>query len=133
MKQTVIQWCDSTLNLLMGCTGCELWPTSPAPLVQALLRLLGTEFRARVEESVAGWTPQQFVRQQKDLGLEVADLAGEPGIAQRVEAEINRICRCYAGRLHARFGGRTKGFAPDFNSPEIFSGRMNAALGKPAH
>jgi protein gp37 len=24
---TVIQWCDSTLNLMAGCSGCELWDT----------------------------------------------------------------------------------------------------------
>jgi hypothetical protein len=25
MKKTDIEWCDSTLNLEMGCDGCELW------------------------------------------------------------------------------------------------------------
>lgn len=25
MKDTAIEWCDSTLNLQMGCDGCELW------------------------------------------------------------------------------------------------------------
>lgn len=24
-KDTYIEWCDSTLNLMMGCDGCELW------------------------------------------------------------------------------------------------------------
>lgn len=24
-KETTISWCDSTLNLMMGCDGCELW------------------------------------------------------------------------------------------------------------
>ena len=28
MKITKIQWCDSTVNPVMGCEGCELWPTS---------------------------------------------------------------------------------------------------------
>lgn len=27
-KETDIQWCDSTLNLQMGCQGCELWQPS---------------------------------------------------------------------------------------------------------
>lgn len=26
-KETGIEWCDSTLNLQMGCDGCELWQT----------------------------------------------------------------------------------------------------------
>lgn len=25
MKNTLIQWCDDSLSLAMGCTGCELW------------------------------------------------------------------------------------------------------------
>jgi protein gp37 len=24
-KTTEIQWCDSTVNPVMGCAGCELW------------------------------------------------------------------------------------------------------------
>ncbi|HEV2211076.1 MAG TPA: hypothetical protein VG167_20075 [Verrucomicrobiae bacterium] len=26
MKSTKIQWCHSTVNPVMGCDGCELWP-----------------------------------------------------------------------------------------------------------
>ena len=26
MKKTNIQWCHSTVNPVMGCDGCELWP-----------------------------------------------------------------------------------------------------------
>src|SRR2546429_9733548 len=26
MKKTKIQWCHSTVNPVMGCDGCELWP-----------------------------------------------------------------------------------------------------------
>jgi protein gp37 len=28
-EKTDIQWCDSTLNLQMGCDGCELWENKP--------------------------------------------------------------------------------------------------------
>ena len=32
-EQTAIQWADSTLNLSMGCDGCELWRAAkPDPL-----------------------------------------------------------------------------------------------------
>jgi hypothetical protein len=27
-KSTPIQWCDSTVNPVMGCEGCELWPSN---------------------------------------------------------------------------------------------------------
>ena len=26
-RHTKIQWCDSTVNPVMGCAGCELWNT----------------------------------------------------------------------------------------------------------
>jgi protein gp37 len=31
MYHTKIQWCHSTINPVMGCSGCELWP-SPAKI-----------------------------------------------------------------------------------------------------
>jgi len=62
---TKIEWCDSTVNPVMGCGGCELW--------------------------------------SKD---------------QR---------KCYAGILHQRFGGATKGYAPSFEQVTKFPGRMSEA------
>jgi hypothetical protein len=35
MKATKIQWCHSTVNPVMGCDGCELWP--PASKIRSLL------------------------------------------------------------------------------------------------
>jgi hypothetical protein len=32
-RDTAIQWADSSLNLEMGCSGCELW--NPAPQTTA--------------------------------------------------------------------------------------------------
>ena len=36
MINTKIQWCHSTVNPVMGCDGCELWPT-PTAIRSALL------------------------------------------------------------------------------------------------
>jgi protein gp37 len=33
--KTEIQWCDSTVNPIMGCAGCELFP-SPAKMLAAI-------------------------------------------------------------------------------------------------
>jgi len=68
-KDTAIQWCDSTVNPVMGCSGCELWSKSRRS--------------------------------------------------------------CYAGVLHGRYG-RNRGYADDFNVPQMFPGRMaKAAAWKP--
>lgn len=34
-KETKIQWCDSTVNPIMGCAGCELFP-SPSKVLEAV-------------------------------------------------------------------------------------------------
>ncbi|MEX2577541.1 MAG: hypothetical protein WD342_00675 [Verrucomicrobiales bacterium] len=46
-EKTKIQWCDSTVNPIMGCAGCELFPTS-------LGKVLGPLDRA-IAETVPGW------------------------------------------------------------------------------
>lgn len=65
---TEISWCDSTVNPVMGCDGCELW------------------------------TPPD----------------GGPRA-------------CYAGTLHERYGGKSKGYAERFLEPQLFPGRMAEA------
>jgi hypothetical protein len=37
MKDSPIQWCDHTVNPVMGCDGCELWPVSLGVIRQALM------------------------------------------------------------------------------------------------
>ncbi len=37
------------------------------------------------------------------------------------------VRKCYAGRLHLRFGGHTKGYAPTFEEVTTFAGRMEDA------
>ncbi len=37
-KTTKIQWCDSTVNPIMGCGGCELFPESPRKVMEAVDR-----------------------------------------------------------------------------------------------
>jgi hypothetical protein len=68
MKDTPIQWCDSAVNLMMGCDGCELWG------------------------------PARGVR------------------------------HCYAGALHRRFAGRSKGWPESFDRPALFTGKLGEAL-----
>ena len=46
---TKIQWCDSTVNPIMGCGGCELFPESPRKVTEAIDRA--------VQAIDAGWKP----------------------------------------------------------------------------
>ena len=72
MKKTIIQWADSTVNPVMGCNGCELWPT-PATLRREIVRALsrgGFEICTEsLERETNGWTSMDFVRNKKNIRL----------------------------------------------------------------
>ena len=73
-NETKIEWCDSTLNLEMGCAGCELW--NPA-------KGITTCYAGRLVEKYGGrkgWpknfrTPQIFP-ERMNLALRWGDLTG---------------------------------------------------------
>ena len=72
MKSTKIQWCDSTVNPVMGCNGCELWPT-PETIRREIGRALVESGIQICTESLAretnGWTTMDFVRNKKNIRL----------------------------------------------------------------
>lgn len=55
---TDIAWCDSTLNLQMGCSGCELW--NPAKGIRKCYAGLMTE-KFLVNGPISGW-PETFTK-----------------------------------------------------------------------
>ncbi len=124
--KTKIQWCDTTVNPVMGCGGCELFP-KPAEVLAAIDRHL-------IEEPVNGWVSGQARQVLTELLAEVwqqlleaivepgsghinaltltniwhlrthleAHVAAEYGEAAGVLArnEIERQLTCYAAKLH---------------------------------
>ena len=124
MKTTKIQWTDSTVNPVMGCGGCELWPTSSRKVERALKDVLGESSTAVLQGLVSGWTPQDFARRKSELAQTLADELGNPEVGPKAKAAIDGACRCYAGVLHARYSGHSPGYAQNFNRPEFFAGRM---------
>ena len=50
-KSTSLQWCDSTANPLMGCCGCELWPTRSqiTASISASLRIASYRVRRSIQ------------------------------------------------------------------------------------
>jgi protein gp37 len=127
MKNTKIQWADDTVNAVVGCGGCELWPTSSRKVERALKDVLGESSTAALQGLVSGWTPQDFVRRKSELAQTLADELGNPEVVPKVKSAIDGVCRCYAGVLHSRYSGYSSGFARDFNTPEFFEGRMAQA------
>ena len=72
MKITNVQWADSTVNPVMGCDGCELWPT-PATLRREIVRALSRSgiqiCTESLERETNGWTTMDFVRNKKNIHL----------------------------------------------------------------
>jgi len=134
MKQTKIQWCHSTINPVMGCDGCELWPT-PAKvkgeLVQTIITLLAnasaTDLRKLVYVVVGDRDLSGIYSGRKEIAAELAAKLGlnKKAISGLVDV-IRRACKCYAGLL-GTFRAGHKGYADAFAQPKLYPGRMTAA------
>lgn len=129
MQNTKIQWCDDTVNAVMGCLGCELWP----PRSQVISKL---------KEVIGGMRPNLVGLDARIDGLagryqNVNDLVLMKKIVnavfredrERKEAvrQVKSILRCYAGILHLYRGGKIAGYAEDFRRPTLFPGRVGEA------
>lgn len=156
--KTEIQWCDSTVNPIMGCGGCELFP-SPAKVLAAI--------DAAVSEALPSWKGGEAKRGYQALINEALRTAPDPerfspvvttthiyhfreaflaGIREAhsakagaaAERAIAEQITCYAGTLHLHRGlslakpGKEpkKGHAPVFEKPTQFFGRVVEMAGE---
>lgn len=150
--KTEIQWCDSTVNPIMGCAGCELFP-SPAKVLAAIDTAVTTTlpswkdgeakrvYQTLIKDALrsapdpdrfSGVVTTTHIHHFREPFLEQirrAHSAKAGGAAKRAIAEQ---ITCYAGVLHLNRGlsladpGREpkKGYAPVFEVPTQFPGRV---------
>ena len=150
---TEIQWADSTINPVMGCGGCELYP-NPLEILgnidaavagvgatvnsKSLLKKLIRWHHSRIKNPGPGhrdtlsttnlWHLREHLCNEitKRCGI----VAGE--VARSV---IELSLKCYAAKLHLNRGASivsperklNKGYAPTFEQVTKFDGRMAAA------
>lgn len=146
---TKIQWCDSTVNPVMGCDGCPLYPSTTAEVASRVSKRLKDELGLEAENarqllklSFAD-RPFSAVYQLREF------IGGSVGRAFRIQGhdapkaagiiteEIASSPRCYAGLLHLRWGEQPSkpgkpvnaGYAPRFEMVTEFPGRMAKAAG----
>lgn len=150
-QKTKIQWCDSTVNPTMGCSGCELFP-SPFEVFRnvdaavlpdvidsrELLKNLIHEVYQKIPDPGAGHrdsvTMTNLWHFREPLCQAITDQccrkAGRAALAATKQA-----MKCYAATLHLNRGAnilkpdRTakKGYAPTFEQVTNFDGRMAKA------
>lgn len=152
MINTKIQWCHSTVNPVMGCGGCELFPSPEKILTQIDSALAayrrGTagqsrrQFRNLIEEafnqvttplpghSRAVSTSNIWHLRQHFFDAVRLELGREA--AEKAEMVINQAVTCYAARLHLNKAlsivnptrGANHGYAPIFETVTRFPGRV---------
>jgi protein gp37 len=135
MRNTPIQWTHSTINPVMGCDGCELWPSKagllrnlkrpilacanppPEPEISTALAIAAGDFTTTSEIHAA----------RKRIAADVVVRLQLPATAVKLlEDEIRKSCKCYAGLLGTMRPAH-KGYADRFESPKLFPGRMATA------
>ena len=148
-KITKIQWCDTTVNPIAGCRGCELFPSAGDVLdainlgaattgatidSRKLYTALIDECFSRIPNPATGFKQavnttniwhlrEKFVARVTDLHGEAAAIAA--GVA------IRKAVTCYAAILHLNKAQSivnptrmpNKGYAPIFESVSRFAGR----------
>ena len=141
MKKTNIQWCHSTVNPVMGCDGCELWP-SALRLTELIMSALRRSC-CRPSEEVA-WNVVNVVgdRSTSEIYLDRERIAGQlcsmsssrsqHYLRNEIIDTIRWECKCYAGML-GTFRAGHKGYADAFDVPKLHPGRMvtAASWGRP--
>lgn len=131
MKRTNIQWCHSTVNPVMGCSGCELWP--PVSALGAQL----TDFFAighphnpavgQLVKQILGDRSTSEVYRDREVIIRQMEQQFRCGLFHQELIDLIRgNCKCYAGALGTMRAGHP-GYADVFEQPKLFPGRMAAA------
>ena len=135
MKNTKIQWCHSTVNPVMGCDGCELWPGTGKIVSELTLVIIANTIAlpmTEVQKTISSIVGNRETSEIYSDRVQIADrLAAHFHLAQPARHElvdaIRKACKCYAGLLGTIRAGQAKGHADKFEEPMIFPGRMAEA------
>jgi protein gp37 len=127
---TNIQWSDGTVNPLMGCLGCELWP-KPAMFIAEMVKQLTSlssksveQLRILVKETVGDRETGEIYRDRKFIAAKLQKkLALTKAQRYALVDIVRRLCKCYAGLLGTMRAGHP-GYANSFDEPKLFPGRM---------
>jgi protein gp37 len=150
---TEIQWCLRTINPIMGCASCELFP-KPKIIISAIraallecgismdvgaaLSALIAEHHAKIKYPLPGHinavTTTNIWHFRELFSKKITEEHGHAA-GNAVHHVINTKIKCYAGKLHFNRGANilnpsrnlNKGYAQTFEQVTKFPGRMAAA------
>ena len=146
MKNTKIQWCDSTINPVMGCDGCPLYP-SPASVRKSATEWLQAQGVAArmggllINDLLQGKSLSEIYHLRHDFSgriaasLEAAKFPLARGFEKELARQFSKPVSCYAAILHL-IRGRNQlkpdkwvnpGYAEVFEESKKFEGRTAMA------
>ncbi|CAN5360965.1 hypothetical protein BH09VER1_BH09VER1_53230 [soil metagenome] len=132
--KTNIQWSDSTVNPMMACDGCELWPAIPQLVNIIAVAAAMPDRKQKIKAELTGLLASDVYHRRAEFARRFSQHSDPREIAA-IEQAIKESFRCYAGQLHL-FRGEddTKpwkktnpGYARKFEEPKLFPGRTAAA------
>jgi hypothetical protein len=139
MQNTKIQWADTTVNPVMGCDGCELWPSAEKArdaIVSAIGQLgqwQNSENMGTVISRVIGRRRlSEICQDQENIAAQIAGGSGvgdNRGMRAAVIDTVRAMAKCYAGIFTAKRGASNPGFPKTFEEPQLFQGRVAKAAG----
>ena len=118
----------------MGCDGCELWPGKGkivAEIATAIIAAGGAQISASIQKTVSkligDLETSQIYTQRVRLAEEIgANFSLSKSARAGLVDVVRRACKCYAGLLGTMRSG-LEGHAPQFETPQLFPGRMAEA------
>lgn len=152
MKGTIIQWTDDTVNAIMGCGGCELFPPASVVLREVDLALSGLlpqwssgyarimyreviraayeAIRRPVLGHTGAITTTNIVHTTPWLAEQLSEKFG-PAIGTLLDETVKRLIKCYAAKLHLNRGASimkpdrkaNPGYAATFEMMRTYEGR----------
>lgn len=136
MRNSKIQWCDDTVNIVMGCDGCELWPTFSkitGDIASRVVRFTGLpEERVRIDvrnvaEQYRDHETLEIIRNtMRDIAATYGSRLSAVDV-QEIVSQVSTQRKCYAGVMTARFAGRNNGYPSRFELPTQYPGRSEKA------
>jgi protein gp37 len=142
MLNSDIQWCDDTINPVMGCDGCELWPKSAAvrkAVVDELVRHFPdeakTKFTMIVKNVLKDFETADLYHQRNKYirAIDGAALKALPKgtVARSVKHVYEPLFKCYAAKVTDMRAGN-KGYPETFDIAKEFEGRMAKMAKQPS-
>ncbi|WP_269526416.1 DUF5131 family protein [Coraliomargarita parva] len=134
MQITKIQWCDGTINPVMGCDGCPL-RLSDRAVCSEIENRLRCEVENITKESIQGILTSYIVDEDPNRRRRIENSIANAGISGLKKNQLRLMTQriysqtsaCYAGKVIDAVGIHRQGHPDRFEDVTLYPGRMETA------